>query len=287
MIGTLAQRGRAVDPTHTPASPARAPPFHIHTRNSTMTVRWDTTQVQGQSMRIYLGLPAGPGPHPVVLIAQHRGGVDEQIQDAVHRLHRDGYIVAAPELFHRQAADTDLSQRTSLLLDDEILADLNATLAHLKGLPVLLGPIGIAGFCMGGRVAYLAAGAMPELKAAVVFYGGNTMKALGDGPSPFARSANIQCPVLGFFGADDTNPSPADVQALSAELTRLGKWHEFHSYRDAGHAFHDFMIADRYRPRAARASWEGDAGVPGGALEARARGRCLNRHRYGLRATQW
>lgn len=221
-----------------------------------MTVRWETVQVQGQAMRVYVGVPNHAGPQPAILIAQHRGGVDEQMQDAVHRLYRAGYIVAAPELFHRQAADTDPSQKTSLLRDDEIIADLQATIAHLRGLPSPVGPIGIVGFCMGGRVAYLAAGSMPELQAAVVFYGGNITKVLGDGPSPFARTPDIQCPVLGFFGAEDANPSPDDVRKLDAELTRLGKWHEFHTYQDAGHAFHNFL-SDKYRERAAAASWTG------------------------------
>ena len=220
-----------------------------------MTVSWESTQVGGSTMRIYTGLPAGAGPHPVVLVAQHRGGVDAQIQDAVHRLRRAGYVALAPELFHRQPADTDPMQRTSLLRDEEILADLQASLVHLRGMPQVargLGPVGIIGFCMGGRVAYLAAGSMPELQAAVVFYGGNLGKALGEGPSPFERTAHVQCPVLGLCGADDTNPSPEDVQRLSAEMTRLGKWHEFHSYRDAGHAFQDFLVPTRYRERASR-----------------------------------
>jgi carboxymethylenebutenolidase len=61
--------------------------------------------------------------------------------------------------------------------------------------------------------------------------------------------------VLGLFGEEDTNPSPADVAKISAELTRLGKWHEFHMYKDTGHAFENFLNPDRFRPRAARAAW--------------------------------
>jgi len=219
-----------------------------------MTVRWESTQVDGNTMRIYLGVPERRGPRPGVLVAQHAGGVDEQMQDVVHRLHREGYIVAAPELFHRQPADTDPKKRTGLLLDKEILADLNATIAHMKTLPVALGRLGVVGFCMGGRVSYLAATAIAELKAAAVFYGGNTFKALGEGPSPFERTANIQCPLIGFFGAEDANPSPDDVKKIDAELTRLNKWHEFHSYQNTGHAFQNFL-ADRYRERASRGSW--------------------------------
>ena len=219
-----------------------------------MTVRWETTQVDGKAMRIYLGVPDRPGPHPGILVAQHAGGVDAQMQDTVHRLFREGYVVAAPELFHRQAADMDPTKRTGALLDKEILSDLNATIAHLKTLRVAVAPLGIVGFCMGGRVSYLAATAISELKAAAIFYGGNIMKALGDGPSPFERSANIQCPVIAFTGADDANPSPDDMRKIDAELTRLKKVHEFHLYLNAGHAFQNF-IADRYRERASRASW--------------------------------
>ena len=220
-----------------------------------MTVRWETTQVDGRTMRIYMGVPDRPGPHPAVVIAQHAGGVDAQIQDCVNRLYREGYVAAAPELFHRQSPDVDPSKRTSLLKDDEIIADMNATVDHVRALPGGVGPMAVTGFCMGGRVTYLMACVNPSFKAAAVFYGGNCFKALGDGPTPFERSAGIQCPLIGFYGADDQNPSVEDVKKIDAELTRLGKWHEFHIYNDTGHAFQNIAAADRYRERASRASW--------------------------------
>jgi carboxymethylenebutenolidase len=215
-------------------------------------VRWETIRVGNREMRVYTGMPDSPGRHPGVVVAQHAGGVDAQMQDVVHRLHREGYCVAAPELFHRQAADVEPGKRTSLLRDDEIIADMSAAAEHLaaKG----AGPLGVVGFCMGGRVSYLMACVDPRFKAAAVFYGGNLFKALGNGPSPYERSSGIQCPVIGFFGAEDGNPSPDDVKKVDAELTRLGKWHEFHSYNDTGHAFQNFLN-ERYRERAARASW--------------------------------
>jgi carboxymethylenebutenolidase len=222
-----------------------------------MSVRWETLQVGGKPMRVYVGTPDRPAGHPGIVVAQHAGGVDAFIQDVVHRLHREGYVVAAPELFHRQPeTGVEASARTGLLKDDEIIADMNATVDYLKSMRMTVAPIGVVGFCMGGRVSYLMAGSgNKDIKAAAVFYGGNIMKALGDGPSPFERSARIDCPMIGFFGADDANPSPADVQKLDTELSRLNKWHEFHSYRDAGHAFCNFMSAERYRERPARAAW--------------------------------
>jgi carboxymethylenebutenolidase len=61
--------------------------------------------------------------------------------------------------------------------------------------------------------------------------------------------------VIGFFGRDDTNPSPADVDRIDAELTRHGKPHEFHRYDGAGHAFLNFANAERYRPDQAKDAW--------------------------------
>ena len=61
--------------------------------------------------------------------------------------------------------------------------------------------------------------------------------------------------MIGFFGRDDTNPSPADVDKIDAELSRHGKTHEFHRYEGAGHAFLNFSNAERYRPEPAKDAW--------------------------------
>ena len=222
-----------------------------------MPVRWDTVQVNGQPMRIYMGVPEGEPRRVGLLIAQHGPGVDAFIQDVVHRLFREGYIAAAPELYHRQPAQVpEGTTRVGLLKDDEIIADMNATLAHMKALKdPAVGPVGITGFCMGGRVSYLMAAANSEIKACSVFYGGNMFKQWGSLPSPFQRTQDIHCPVIGFYGNEDTNPSPDDVNKIDAELTRLGKPHEFHRYNGAGHAFQNFLDAARYRERPARGSW--------------------------------
>jgi len=222
-----------------------------------MPVRWDTVNVDGQPMRVYLGVPEGAPRRAGLLVAQHGPGVDGFIQDAVNRLFRQGYVAAAPELFHRQPAEIkEGTSRVGLLKDDEIIADMNATLAHMKSIKGLaVGPIGIVGFCMGGRVSYLMAAANKEIKACTVFYGGNILKQWGSLPSPFDRTRDINCPVIGFFGVEDTNPSPDDVKQIAAELTRLGKPHEFHSYNNAGHAFQNFLDAPRYRERPAHGTW--------------------------------
>jgi carboxymethylenebutenolidase len=134
--------------------------------------------------------------------------------------------------------------------------DLNATVSYLQSHSgVDMKRIGIIGFCLGGRIVYLAAAAIPAFKAAVAYYPGNTFRAWGrDLPSPFERTAEIHCPLQGHFGADDANPSPQDVVKLDAELARFNKPHEFYSYSNAGHAFMD-STKESYRHDADAASW--------------------------------
>ena len=96
---------------------------------------------------------------------------------------------------------------------------------------------------------------MPDIKAAAVFYGGRILQPLGgDGPSPLEQTANISSPVLGLFGEDDQNPTPADVATIDAELSKHGKEHEFHMYPGCGHGFH-CNARDSYRPESARDAW--------------------------------
>jgi carboxymethylenebutenolidase len=173
------------------------------------------------------------------------------------RLAEAGFASIAPDLYHRETEPEDNPlKRMAKLRDDPVLRDLDAATTHLRGLPeVRASHTGVIGFCMGGRLAFLYASQDPALRAAVVFYGGNILVPWGSGPSPFERSDRIGCPVLGLFGEDDANPSPEDVARIDAELTRLGKAHEFESYAGAGHAF---LNEDRpsYRPEAAADAWQ-------------------------------
>ena len=220
--------------------------------------RMDTVSVNGQPMNVYVDA-AGGGERPGVLVMIHGPGLDRFIQTQVEDLARHGYAAAAPDLFHRQPDDgTDMMTRIGRLRDAEIIADADAAVAHLRALAdVRVGALAVLGFCMGGRNAYLLAGARPgNWKAAGVFYGGNIMKPWGDGPSPFDLTSQIACPVLGLFGADDANPSPDDVKKIDAALTAHGKPHEFHTYPGAGHAFLNFMNAERHRPAQAADAWK-------------------------------
>ena len=168
------------------------------------------------------------------------------------------FVAAAPELYHRQDPPPDEPlERMGLLRDTEIIADSEAVLDSLDAAADRAAgrPTGVVGFCMGGRAAYLLAAASARLQAAVAFYGGNTRVAWGEGAAPFERLDEIRCPVLGFFGGRDSNPSPEDRDAIDAELTRHGVEHRFHSFAGAGHGYMDFTNATRYHTEAATDSW--------------------------------
>jgi carboxymethylenebutenolidase len=223
-----------------------------------MPSRWDTISADGQTMRCFVSAPDAAGPFPAVVVIQHAGGVDEFVRSRCDALAEARFVAVAPDLYHRDDPNSgdDPPTRMSRLRDTSIVADVNAAIEHTKVLPEIQADrMGITGYCMGGRVTYLIAAKNPDLKAAVVCWGGNIMVPWGEGPAPFDLSKDIGCPILGLFGDEDPNPSPADVAKLEAELTRLGKTHEFHSYKGAGHAF---MNEGRpnYRPEATQDAWK-------------------------------
>lgn len=233
--------------------------------------QWDRMDVDGSPMRLYVGMPSLGRAFPAVIVIQHGPGVDKFIEDRVDNLAQLGYLAIAPDLYHRQDSaaagvssaaagvsdDGDVMTRIGRLRDPEVIADVNAAVNYARRLKdTQLGDVGIIGFCMGGRVAYLMAASKPVFKAAAVFYGGNIMKAWGNGPTPFDLTPYVHCPIVGFFGAEDANPSPEDVDRISAQLDKYRKPHEFHRYPDAGHAFLNFTNPATYREGPARDAWD-------------------------------
>jgi carboxymethylenebutenolidase len=96
----------------------------------------------------------------------------------------------------------------------------------------------------------------PKLAACGIFYGGRIRLALaGSNPPAIERAKDIKCPVIGFFGSLDQNPSPADVDAYDAALTKAGVEHVFHRYDGANHAFQD-NFAQKYHPEASEDAWK-------------------------------
>jgi carboxymethylenebutenolidase len=221
-----------------------------------MKASWKQLKIESGVMRVHLSLPDGAGPFPGIVIIHNQGGIND-ILHLPAELASAGYVAVAPDMYYRDGIDCPdpAPTRRARLRDASVITDVNATVDFFKAQPEVDGArLGILGFCMGGRVTYLMAAANPSFKAAVMYYGGGIFRSWGDGPSPFERTAEIHCPMMGHFGEEDDNPSPEDVQKLAAELTAHGKIYEFHSYTGAGHAFMN-KSRDTYRQHAADLSW--------------------------------
>jgi carboxymethylenebutenolidase len=215
-------------------------------------------KVDGSSMNLYISQPDGSGLVPAVVLIQHQNGVDKFMEAMTERVAAAGYFGVTPDLYHRDGPDcTDPGPtRRTRLRDMNIINDVNSTVDFLKSQKLVnRGRVGIVGFCLGGRVAYLMAAASPSFSAAVSYYGGGIFRPGGDGPSPFERTAEITCPIQGHFGELDKNPSLDDMRKLDAELTKLGKAHEFYTYPGADHAFMDPHHVGRYNAEADQLSW--------------------------------
>ena len=224
-----------------------------------MASSWDTIKVDGQDMGIYSSVPTGNGPFPAVVVIQHGMGVDDFILSFTDQLAGEGYFAAAPNLYHGMPDDPekDAVAKAASLDDVAVLADVNATVQWLRNRPqVNIERLGITGFCVGGRIVWLAAASTSHFNAAVPYYPWSTMIPLGRGEkSPFELTPGIACPVLAHFGELDENPSQEDLLKLDQELTRLGKPHEFHNYAGADHGFMNHNNPARYHREAAQIAW--------------------------------
>jgi carboxymethylenebutenolidase len=180
---------------------------------------------------------------------------DEFTLQAALKLCASGYVVVVPFIFHWWDKDADIGVKRDQSRDDWMVADVTA--AH----NVLLergdvSRVGILGHCWGGRVAWLGACHLRGLHACGIFYGGRIKLPMGEGnPPPIDLADQIECPVAGFFGNDDQNPSPADVDDYEAALVRAGVHCTIHRYDGAGHAFQNFPSPERYRPEVSEAAW--------------------------------
>ena len=214
-------------------------------------------RVQNSTMDVYVDGPAREKPGPAIILMYHRGGIDNFTKLVVGRLVGAGYVVAVPEISHRCPQEIAIADRKALLRDSEVVADVQATLDYLRSRPDVAGDqIVIMGHCMGGRVALLAAGRLPDFRGVVVYYGGSVEKSWGnEGTTPMERLRNIRCPVIGFFGNKDVHPSPEIVDQIDAELTRHGIAHDFYRYPDVGHGFQNPARETPEERQAAEDAW--------------------------------
>ena len=223
----------------------------------------ETIEIDGSPMDMLVFLPEGDGPFPGIVVAQHLPIAHMGLErdpftiDVGERLADAGYACVIPYIFHWWPAEADIAVKREEFRDDRVVLDMDAAYGLLAGMAqVDNSRIGIIGHCWGGRVAWLAACHNPNYKAAAVLYGGRIKVAMGpNSVAPIELANRIPCPVIGIFGNDDENPSPADVDDLAAALDGAGVAHAFHRYDGAGHGFQDFVNEERYRKEATADSW--------------------------------
>lgn len=223
-----------------------------------------TLQSSGTPMQAFLVEPAeAAGPAPAVIVAMEAFGVNSHIREVCRRLAREGYVVLAPDFYHRTGEmltysyeDPNRREAFSALTNEGIEADIEAALKHLKGTAGVDGArIGIVGFCVGGFMAFLAA-CRTDVATAVCFYGGgivNPREGLKLEPL-LTEAANIKVPVLMLFGEKDASIPMSDVEAIRGRLEMQPREHEVVVYPGAEHGFNCDERAS-FHPEASKDAW--------------------------------
>lgn len=187
--------------------------------------------------RAYLALPAS-GKGPGIVLAQEIFGINEFVRATADYYAEEGYVVLAPDLFWRQQPNVDLGyspeewQQAFGLYQgfnpDLGVADIDAALAVLRARPEFEGKAGVLGYCLGGKLAYLAA-CRCDVDVAVGYYGVGIEEKLDE-------AANIRGSlVLHFAEHDQFCPPPARAAIFEALGARAGV--ELYLYPGVDHAF--------------------------------------------------
>ncbi|MRG97046.1 dienelactone hydrolase family protein [Polyangium spumosum] len=147
-----------------------------------MNIRTERVQIpvgDGTTMSGYLCRPEGDEPRPAILVLQEIFGVNAHIRDVAERFAREGYVTLAPDLFHRispgyEGGYEDFSPSLQLAgqyKGEQSEADVRAAADYLDKHPAVAdGRVAALGFCMGGRLSFVANG-VAKLRCAVSFYG--------------------------------------------------------------------------------------------------------------------
>jgi carboxymethylenebutenolidase len=201
----------------------------------------------GKEARGYLA-NAGRGDAPGVVVIQEWWGLSEQIKGLTDRFALAGFDALAPDLYNGTVVpyhDTDAANREMSSLDF-----IDATTQTVRGAAQYLGrngaKVGLTGFCLGGAVTIIGACKIPELGAAVAFY--------GIPPAQAATPADVRVPLQGHFANRDDWCTPQVVDAFEAGLKAAGKTAEIFRY-EADHAFVNEQRTAVHDRAAAELAW--------------------------------
>ena len=211
-------------------------------------------QAADGSAQAYWAEPGG-GPHPAVLLYMDAYGLRPRIADMVERIAADGYAVLAPNVFYRDARAPLASEEVMrspeargelfgklreymrALTPDVVARDARAYLDFLAEHDAVAdGPVGVTGYCMGGRFALVTAGSLPDRVAAAASFHAGGMAT--DAPeSPHRLAGQVRAEVyVGHADADASMP-PEQVERLEAALDEAGVSYRSELYAGARHGF--------------------------------------------------
>jgi carboxymethylenebutenolidase len=201
------------------------------------------------------------GEGPGILLLQEIFGVGEFVKAKAADLAELGYVVLAPDVFWRikpgialphdeealnEAFDYVTRYRNEVD-DDKKVADLRASLAHLRSLSEVAGhSSGVLGYCLGGLLAFVVA-CYADPDACVSYYGSGIADRLNE-------CDELTCPILFHFGGNDPFIPNEQVDAIRARLGERPNV-EIHVQHQAGHAFENHLAPQFHDPNAAAASW--------------------------------
>src|SRR6201981_3243127 len=211
----------------------------------------------GRPLHTFGAPPEKKGAFPGMLVFREAFGVNAHIRDVTQRIAREGYVAIAPELFHRSAASgfevryddfPSAMAHMKVLTEQGLADDVRASYEWLRDSGhVTPDRIGSIGFCLGGRVSFLA-NATVSLRAAVSFYGG------GIAPALLPRAANLHAPMLFFWGGLDKHIPQDQIRSVIDAVKAAGKPYINVEISDADHGF--FCDArPSYNPVAAKEAW--------------------------------
>jgi len=212
-------------------------------------------------LRAWLARPEDIESPPGVMIYIEAFGVNEHMRNVADRYARAGYAAIVPDVYHGVIADygdmdTALGQ-IKKMDDAQVVRESALALDSLKNAGVTRPPAAV-GFCMGGRLAFLAGLELGErLSAAVSYYGGG----IGAEKDRFGRAILIERaaefvpPLLLHYGGQDGSIPPAEHGRIAAALSEAGKRYVMSVYPQAGHGF-DCNERQSYDAEASAEAWD-------------------------------
>lgn len=198
---------------------------------------WVDIPFGGGRLHAWIEFPLGTGKAPVVVVMSHEAGLDDWMRAIADQLASHGFIAIAPDILSGRGPNggnmdafkfaADVIDAAAKLPQDEIIRRYKAAWEYALKLTRANGKTASLGIGMGGADSFQFAAEVPDLAAAVVFY--------GTSPDDSAL-ARIKAPVAGFYGEDDARVVPT-VKRAEATMKRLGKTYDVHVYQGATQAF--------------------------------------------------